>query len=71
MTTQIIEAKKGKITPEMFAVAEKEGFTKQEIIDKVASGRVVILKNNRRQNVIPTAVVGNNGQNKCEYWNLT
>lgn len=56
MTTQIIEAKKGNMTPEMFAVAEKEGFTKEEIIEKVASGRVVILKNNRHENVIPTAV---------------
>lgn len=56
MTTQIIEAKNGKITPEMFAIAEKEGFSKQEIIEKVASGRVVILKNNRRENVVPTAV---------------
>ncbi len=56
MTTQIIEAKKGNITPEMFAVAEKEGFTKEEIIQKIASGRVVILKNNRRENVVPTAV---------------
>lgn len=56
MTTQIIEAQNGRMTPEMFAVAEKEGFTKQEIIEKVASGRVCILKNNRRENVIPTAV---------------
>lgn len=56
MTTQIIEAKKGKVTPEMFAVAEKEGFTKEQIIEKVASGRVAILKNNRHENVVPTAV---------------
>lgn len=56
MTTQIIEAKKGNITPEMFAVAKKEGFTKEQIIEKVATGRVVILKNNRRENVVPTAV---------------
>ena len=56
MTTQMIEAKNGRITPEMFAVAEKERFTQQEIIDKVASGRVCILKNNRRENVVPTAV---------------
>lgn len=56
MTTQIIEAKKGNITPEMFAVAEKEGLKKEEILEKVASGRVVILKNNRRENVVPAAV---------------
>lgn len=56
MTTQIIEAQNSRITPEMFAVAEKEGFTKEEILEKVASGRVVILKNNKRENVVPTAV---------------
>ncbi len=56
MTTQIIEAKNGKVTPEMFAVAEKEGLTRDEIIDKISSGRIVILKNNRRENVVPTAV---------------
>ncbi len=56
MTTQILEAQKGNVTPEMFAVAEQEGFTKEQIIEKVASGKVVILKNNRRENVIPTAV---------------
>lgn len=56
MSTQIIEAQNGRITPEMFAVAEKEGYKKEEILEKVASGRVVILKNNRRENVVPTAV---------------
>lgn len=29
MTTQIIEAKKGNITPEMFSVAEKRRFNKR------------------------------------------
>ncbi len=56
MTTQIIEARKGNITSEMFAVAQKEGYTQEEILEKVGSGRVVILKNNRRENVVPTAV---------------
>ena len=56
MTTQIIEAKNRRLTPEMEAVALKEGVSKEEILDKVASGRVVILKNNRRADVIPTAV---------------
>lgn len=55
-STQIIEAQNGRITPEMFAVAEKEGLTTQQVLEKVASGRIVILKNNRRENVIPTAV---------------
>ncbi len=56
MTTQIIEAKKGKITPEMEAIARKEGMSTDTLCEKVAAGRVVILKNNRRQNVIPTGV---------------
>lgn len=56
MTTQIIEAQKGRLTPEMVGVAEKEGLSHKEILEKVASGRVVILKNNRRENVIPTGV---------------
>lgn len=56
MTTQIIKAQKGKVTPEMYAVAQKEGMTVEEVMNKVAAGRIVILKNNRRENVIPTAV---------------
>ena len=56
MTTQIIEAQNKRLTPEMEAVALKEGVSKEDILDKVASGRVVILKNNRRSDVIPTAV---------------
>lgn len=56
MTTQILEAQNGRLTPEMVGVAEKEGLSHAEILEKVASGRIVILKNNRRENVIPTAV---------------
>ena len=56
MTTQIIEAKKGNITEEMKYIALKEGVTPEFVREKVAQGRVVILKNNRRENVIPTAV---------------
>lgn len=56
MTTQIIEAQKGKITPEMEAVALKENVDVKTIREKVAQGRIVILKNNQRENIIPTAV---------------
>lgn len=56
MTTQLIEAQKGNITPEMHEVAKKEGVTPEFVMQKVASGRVVILKNNQRKNVVPTAV---------------
>lgn len=56
MTTQIIEAKKGNITPEMEHVAEFEQIDVNLLREKIAQGRVVILKNNLRENVIPTAV---------------
>lgn len=56
MTTQIIEAKAGNITEEVSAVALKEGVTPEVLRDKVALGRVVILKNNKRTNIIPTGV---------------
>ncbi len=56
MTTQIIEAKKGKITEQMEFIAKKEGISPEALREKVASGRVVILKNNRREDVIPTGV---------------
>ncbi len=51
-----IRGTKRQTYPEMVGVAEKEGLSHAEILEKVASGRVVILKNNRRENVIPTAV---------------
>ncbi|MDR1327375.1 MAG: phosphomethylpyrimidine synthase ThiC [Heliobacteriaceae bacterium] len=56
MTTQIIEAKKGNITEQMEYIAKKECVTPGFLREKVASGRVVILKNNRREDVIPTGV---------------
>ena len=56
MTTQIIEAKKGNITQEMEYVAKQEDIDVNELREKIALGRIVILKNNQRKNVIPTAV---------------
>ena len=56
MTTQIIEAKKGIITPEVEYVAQKEGVDKEFLREKVAQGRVVILKNNQRANCVPVGV---------------
>lgn len=56
MTTQIIEAKKGNITVEMEHVAQQEGMDVKVLRDKVAQGRVVILKNNQRANCIPVGV---------------
>lgn len=56
MTTQIIEAQKGRITPEMEAVAIQEEIDVKVLREKVAQGRVVILKNNVRNNVTPVGV---------------
>ena len=43
--TQLEAARRGVVTPEMREVAEKEGYTPQEIQDWVAEGSVVIPKN--------------------------
>ena len=56
MTTQIIEAKKGNITSEMEYVANQEDIDVNLLREKVANGRVVILKNNSRENVTPVGV---------------
>lgn len=54
--TQIEEAKKGIITPEMEKVAKAEGIEKEELLEKVAQGRVVILFNRRHKSVIPCGI---------------
>jgi len=54
--TQIEEAKKGIITPEMEKVAKAEGIEKEELLEKVAQGRVVILFNRRHKGVIPCGI---------------
>lgn len=56
MTTQILQAKNGKISDEMYQVARVEGVDVEYIRQKVEDGRVVILKNNKRENSIPVAV---------------
>ena len=56
MTTQLIEAKNGNLTSEMEYVANKEGICKNKVLKNVANGSLVILKNNTRKDVIPTAV---------------
>ena len=56
MSTQLIQAKKGIITDKMEAVAQKEGVNPEVLREKVAQGRVVILGNNVRQNVVPTGI---------------
>lgn len=48
MTTQLISARNGIITEAMKQVAKSEGYTPEEIREKVASGKVVIPINNNR-----------------------
>ena len=48
MTTQLTSARSKIITEEMKQVAESEGYTPLEIMEKVASGKVVIPKNSNR-----------------------
>ena len=54
--TQLISAKNGQLTPEMEAVALIEGIRTEELLKKVADGKVVILKNINHENVIPTGI---------------
>ncbi|NPA15931.1 MAG: phosphomethylpyrimidine synthase ThiC [Deferribacteres bacterium] len=53
--TQLEAAKKGIITPRMKAVSEMEGLSAEEIRDKVACGRVVIMGNTLR-NPVPVGI---------------
>ena len=54
--TQLISARNNEITPEMEAIAAKEEIRIEELITKVAEGKVVILKNINHHNCIPTGV---------------
>lgn len=54
--TQILSARNNQLTPEMEAIALKEGISKEELIKKVAEGKIVILKNINHKDVIPTGI---------------
>lgn len=54
--TQLIDARNGKITEEVEAIAQKEGINPNELREKVAKGTVCILKNINHKNVIPTGI---------------
>ena len=56
MTTQMEMAKRGQPTEEMKAVAELEGVPLDKLMRLVASGRVVITRNVRREHVRPTGI---------------
>lgn len=53
--TQIKEAKKGNITPEMEYVSKKENMNVEKLRRKIARGKIVIPKNNNR-NTIATGI---------------
>lgn len=54
--TQIEKARAGIITPEMEAVAKKEGIDTEELLKKIAEGRVVIPFNKRHKGLIPCGI---------------
>lgn len=56
MQTQVVLARKGRITPEMAEVAQAEGISPEAVREGVAAGRIVLLKNARRE--VPPVGVG-------------
>ena len=54
--TQLISARNGEMTPELLAIAEKERIEPVVLMQKVAEGKVCILKNINHKNCIPTAI---------------
>lgn len=54
--TQLIKARQGIITPEVERLAKVEGLRAEELAEKVAQGRVVIMKNKLRKNSAAVAV---------------
>ncbi len=54
--TQLESARQNELTPEMQAVANKEDISAEILMQKIAEGKVVILKNINHKNVIPTGV---------------
>ncbi|HDI01675.1 MAG TPA: hypothetical protein ENF78_04530, partial [Candidatus Bathyarchaeota archaeon] len=56
MATQMEMARRGQATEEMEAVAKLEGVPLHILMRRVASGRVVITRNVRREHVRPTGI---------------
>lgn len=55
-STQMEAAKKGIFTKEMEIVSRDEKISKEDLINKIAQGRIVIPKNINHKNVYPRAV---------------
>jgi phosphomethylpyrimidine synthase len=54
--TQILQARKGNVTPEMAAVARAEGVSVDHVIEGVAQGTIVITRNAKHTSVTPLGV---------------
>src|SRR5512135_2093392 len=54
--TQILEARKGNVTPEMEAVARAEGVPVGHVIEGVANGTIVIARNRVHTSITPLGV---------------
>lgn len=54
--TQIIEARKGNVTPEMEAVARAEGVGLDHVIEGVATGTVVVTRNTGHTAIAPLGI---------------
>lgn len=65
--TQIESAKKGIFTPEMKVISEEENFNRDLLIEKIAAGQIVILKNSIHD-IKPVGVGSGLNQGQCQYW---
>ena len=54
--TQILEARKGNITPEMEAVARAEGVSPDYVVEGVAQGTIVITRNRKHSSITPLGI---------------
>lgn len=54
--TQILEARKGTITPEMEAVARAEGVSAERVLEGVKNGTIVITRNASRSRIAPLGI---------------
>src|SRR5512137_1650288 len=54
--TQILEARKGNITPEMQAVARSESVSPEHVLEGVANGTIVITRNRVHTSITPLGV---------------
>ncbi len=53
---QITASRRGHTTPEIVQIAESEGLPPEKIGERVSEGKIVVLKNQIRQNVIPLGI---------------